>query len=217
MPSMKSKLRLMCAFAALAALALAVSCRGFFPPEQLSSITLSPTSPNVPLGGTTQMTAFGTNTDGSSAGNITAKVTWSTSNGTISVTSGGLLSGNDLSSSAVTIMAQDQGITATASANVCLEGGSGFTLTFMPTTATQGQSELVTATANVGSMTGVDISSGVTWSTNNTNVVVTAGDPASIDTTNLGTITSNVIVTIFATYSCNGVNNNFNAQLTVQP
>ena len=76
MSSANYKFRLMGAFAALGLLALAASCKGFFPPEQLSSITISPSSPNVPLGATTQLQAFGTNTDGSSAGNISGQVTW---------------------------------------------------------------------------------------------------------------------------------------------
>jgi len=206
----------MCAFAALAALALAVSCRGFFPPEQLSSMTISPSSANVPLNGTTQLTAFGTNSDGSSAGNITAKATWTSTSGAVAVTGPGTLSGVQLSTSPATIMAEYQGISATASANVCVEGGSAFALAFTPTEATVGASETVEATATVGSMTGVDITSGVTWSTSNTSVTVTPGDPASIDTTNL-VISVNTNVTIFATYTCNGVNNNFNAVLTVQP
>ncbi len=42
MPSLKSKLRLICAFAALATLALAVSCRGFFVKPTLSSLVVTP-------------------------------------------------------------------------------------------------------------------------------------------------------------------------------
>ncbi len=214
MSSTKSQLRLMGAFAALATLALAISCRGFFPPEQLASITITPSSPNVPLGGTTQLTAFGTNTDSQSAGNITGKVSWSSSSGAVGVSSSGVLTGNDLSSSAATITASYQGISATASATVCVENGTNFTLTFTPTTATIGEPETVKATADVSGVSGgaVDISSGVTWSSSNTSVTITAGDPASIDTS---TLTAATTVTIFATYSCNGVNNNFQANLTI--
>jgi hypothetical protein len=216
MASTKSKLRLTGALAALVALALAASCRGFFVPEQLSSITISPTSPNVPLGGTTQLAAFGTNTDGTSAGNITSKVSWSSSNGTVSVNTSGVLTGNDLSSSAATITAEDQGISATASATVCVEGGNDFSITFNPSTAIVGETESAYAYANIGTMTGVDISSGVTWSASNTSVTITAGDPATIDTSGLS-ITSATTITIYAVYSCNGINNSFQANLTVDP
>jgi hypothetical protein len=216
MSSTKYKLRLAGAFAALATLALAVSCTGFFPPEQIGTITISPSAPTVPLGGTAQLTAYGTNTDTSSAGNITGKVAWSSDSGTVGINSSGVLTGNDLSPTPATITAEYEGVSATASATVCVENGTNFTLTFNPTTAIVGESESVTATADVGGTSGVDISSGVTWSTNNTSVTVTAGDPAQIDTSSL-VITGPTVVTIFATYTCNGVNNNFQSNLTVDP
>jgi len=201
------------AFAALATLALAISCRGFFPPEQLASISITPSTANVPLGGTLQLTAFGTNTDTTPAGNITGKVSWSSNSGAVGVSGAGVLAGNDLSSTPATITAEYQGVSATSTATVCVENGTNFKLTFSPTTATIGASETVTATADVTGVSGaVDISSGVTWSSSNNQVTITAGDPATIDTNQL---TSATTVTIFATYTCNGVNNNFQANLTI--
>ncbi len=201
------------AFAALATLALAVSCRGFFPPEQLASMSITPSSANVPLGGTLPLAVYGTNTDQTPAGNITGKVSWSSSSGAVGVSPSGILSGNDLSSTPATITAEYQGVTATSTATVCVENGTNFTLTFSPSTATIGQPETVTATADVSGISGaVDISAGVTWSSSNSMVLITAGDPASIDTSQL---TSATTVTIFATYSCNGVNNNFQSNLTI--
>ena len=207
------KFRLLGAFAALAMLAFAVSCKGFFQPEQLSSITLSPSTANVPLGGTLQMEAFGTNTDSTSAGNITGKVSWSSSGGAITITSGGELKGNDLTSSAVTITAEDQGVSATASANVCVDNGTNFKIAFSPTTGTIGTTESATASTDVSGISGaVDITSGVTWSASNSSVTITAGDPATID---ISSLTSATTFTVFATYTCNGVNNNFQSNLTV--
>src|SRR5580693_1051466 len=185
----KHKLRLAGAFAALATLALAVSCTGFFVPEQLSSITISPSAPTVPLAGTAQVAAFGTNTDGSSAGNITSKVTWTSSGDGIAVNSAGLLSGSALSSTAATITAEDQGITATASATVCVENGTNFTMTFNPgNTVDSDTSVTVVVTADVSGVSGPqDVTAGVTWSSTNSGVSITAGDPASIDLTGLTT------------------------------
>ena len=204
----------MCAFAALATLALAVSCRGFFPAEQLASITISPSTANVPLGGTLQLTAYGTNTDSSSAGNITGSVSWSSSSGAVSVSASGVLTGNDLSSTAATITAESQGVSATSSATVCVENGTNFTITLDPTTTTVGGAPTAYAYADVSGITGpVDISSGVTWSTSNSQVEITAGDPATIDTS--GVTTTPLTVTIFATYTCNGVNDNFQTNLTI--
>jgi hypothetical protein len=201
------------AFAALATLALAVSCRGFFVPEQLASMSITPTTANVPLGGTLQLVVYGTNTDTTSAGNISGKVSWSSSSGAVAVSNSGLLTGNDLSSAPATITAEYEGVSATSTATVCVENGTNFLLTFFPTTATIDDPETVTATADVSGVSGpVDISSGVTWSSSNTSVIITTGDPASIDTSEL---TSPATVTIFATYSCNGVNTNFQANLTI--
>jgi len=211
---MKSKLRLAGAFAALATLALAGSCRGFFQPEQLGSMTISPSSPNVPLGGTQQLTAYGTNTDSSSAGNITGKATWSSSSGAVGVSASGVLTGNDLSSTPATITAEYQGISATASATVCVENGTNFTITLSATTVNVGDTPTAFAYANVTGVTGpVDISSGVQWSTSSTQVTITNGDPANIDTS--GVTTTPLTVTIFAVYTCNGVNDNFQTNLTV--
>lgn len=213
MSSKMQKLRLSCAFAALATLALAVSCRGFFVPEQLASITISPTSPNVPLGGTTQLTAFGTNTDSTSAGNITGKVSWSSSSGAVGVNTTGLLTGNDLSSAAATITADYQGISATASATVCVQNGTNFTITLSPSSVPIGTPATAEATTVVSGISGpVDISAGVQWSSSNSGVTITAGDPATIDTSSL---TAPATVTIFATYTCNGVNSSFQTNLTV--
>ena len=68
MPSSKQKLRLVGAFAALAVLTLAVSCKGFFVKPTLSSIAVGPAAPTIETGttnNTVQMTAFGTFNDGS--------------------------------------------------------------------------------------------------------------------------------------------------------
>jgi hypothetical protein len=214
MSSTKKTLQLAGALAALAMLALAVSCRGFFPPEQLASMTISPSTPTVPLGGATQLSAFGTNTDGTSAGNISGKVSWTSSAATITVTSGGLLKGNDLSATPATITALYQSVTATASATVCVESGSNFIITLNPTTVPVNTPSSITATATVsGIPTPVDITSGVTWSTNNSGVTITAGDPATADTSQV--TNAPVAVIIFGAYTCNGVTSNFQTPLQV--
>jgi len=217
MPSTKQRLRMAALIAALTTLALALSCTGFFPPEQLGTITIEPAAPTVPLGGTTQLHAYGTNTDNTPAGDITGKVTWSSNSGTVSVSSGGLLTGNDLSTTPATITANYQTISATASATVCVENGTNPKINFNPSnTVVEDTSVTMTVTMSVAGIN-EDVTSGVTWSTNNNEVTVTAGDPSTVDTSGLGTITSNVTVIIFGTYTCNGINTNFQANLTVEP
>jgi hypothetical protein len=56
MSSPKNKLRLTAAFAALATLALAVSCTGFFQNPTVSTITIDPPTPSVAVGAAVQLT-----------------------------------------------------------------------------------------------------------------------------------------------------------------
>lgn len=216
MPSRMLKFRLLGAFAALAMLALAVSCKGFFVPEQLASITISPATANVPLGGTVQLSAFGTNTDSTAAGNITGSVTWSSDSATITVSKGGLLTGNDLTSSAATITAESQGVSGTATANVCVTDGTNFQIVLSATTVTVGTNVTAKAQVSVPNVSGpVDISSGVTWTTNNPSVTIANGDPAQITTS---TVTNPpATVAIIASYSCAGVTKSFQTNLTITP
>jgi hypothetical protein len=77
MSSTKQRIRLMGAFAALATLALAISCRGFFVKPTLTAIAVGPVSPTIFTGNldnTVQMFAVGTFNDGS---NSSTPVTWS--------------------------------------------------------------------------------------------------------------------------------------------
>jgi hypothetical protein len=180
----------------------------------LASITISPSAPTVPLGGTTQLEAFGTNTDSSSAGNITGKVTWSGSGDGITVGSGGLLTGTSLGSAAATVTAEDQGITATASATVCVENGTNFTMTFSPSNSDASDvSVTITVTADVSGISPApDVTAGVTWSASNSAVTITAGDPATVDLTG---VTTTGPITIFGTYTCNGIASTFQSVLTV--
>jgi hypothetical protein len=215
MSSRMLKFRLLGAFAVLAMLALAVSCKGFFVPEQLASITISPPTANVPLGGTAQVEAFGTNSDSTAAGNITGSVTWTSDSGAITVSKSGLLTGNDLTSSAVTITAESQGVSGTATANVCVQNGTNFQIKLLPSpTVTAGTPATAQALVTVSGVSGqVDISSGVTWSTNNQSVTIANGDPAQITTS---TVTNPpVTVAIIATYACSGVSKTFQTNLTI--
>ncbi|HSY90575.1 MAG TPA: Ig-like domain-containing protein [Candidatus Binatus sp.] len=215
MSSNKSKLRLMGAFAALATLALAVSCRGFFVNPTVTALTINPTTPTVPLGGTTQLSAFATFSDGST-GDVTNKVSWSSNSGTVDVNSGGLLTGKSLSNTTATITAADQTITQTATASVCVEGGSDFAISpvnaSVPAGTPQPYTASATAVINQVSTPGIDITPGVQWSTNNTSVTISSGtDPVTATTTTASTTP----VVITASYTCNGVTNTFTTNLTV--
>src|SRR5256885_12808620 len=108
MSSMKSKLRLMGAFAALATLALAVSCKGFFVKPTLTSLAVGPAAPTIDTGttsNTVQMFAVGTFNDGSTG---STAVTWSISpsdNSVATITNGGLVTSVNTRSAPVTATA----------------------------------------------------------------------------------------------------------------
>ncbi|HEV2399525.1 MAG TPA: Ig-like domain-containing protein [Candidatus Sulfotelmatobacter sp.] len=77
----KSKLRIVGAFAALTALALAVSCTGFFQSPTLTGVSVGPQGLSLTLNQTWQMSATGTYNDGSQK-TLTSGVTWSSSDPT---------------------------------------------------------------------------------------------------------------------------------------
>jgi hypothetical protein len=223
MSSTKQNLRLAGAFAALAALALAGSCTGFFPNPTVTAITITPTSPTVPYGGTTQLTAFATFDDGSS-GNVTGKVSWSSLNAAITVSPGGLLTGvvtqgATIDTSPVEIDAlSTNGIKQSVNATVCVEGGSNFLISPVNDTVPGGTIVPYTASATAsiqGVVTNnIDITSGVQWSSNNSTVVTITSGTTPVNATT-SSVSVSTIVLITATYTCNGVTNTFSTNLTV--
>ena len=77
----RSNLRLIGAFALLAALALAASCNGFFVDPTLTGVSVGPQGLSLTLNQTWQMTATGTYNDNSQKA-LTSGVTWSSSDPT---------------------------------------------------------------------------------------------------------------------------------------
>src|SRR5579862_12398 len=121
MSSKKSRLRLIGAFAVLATLALAASCTGFFVNPTLSSLSVGPASPTIQTGSTdntVQMTAFGTNSDGSTTSN--PSITWAINPTTIAtISSTGLVTSASIGTATVTATSnQNPSITGTQSVTV---------------------------------------------------------------------------------------------------
>jgi hypothetical protein len=173
MSSTKHKLRLIGAFAALAALALAVNCRGFFTNPVLTSISLSPTAPEVEVGQTVQLQVFGTYDDGSRS-QVKTGVSWSTdtpSVATVDVNSG-VMSGISLGTA--TITADAQGLTSTGTATVFLGGVTAITITPQSgqVSITSGQPANFTAKATANGSE-VDITGSASWVVTPTSSTVT--------------------------------------------
>jgi hypothetical protein len=89
----KSKFQIVTAVAVVFLFVLSVGCNGFFVDPTLTTITITPITPSVPVAQTVQMTATGTYDDGS-VKNITGSVSWSLSPaGFATITQSGSLKG----------------------------------------------------------------------------------------------------------------------------
>jgi hypothetical protein len=200
MSSPKQKLRLAGAFAALATLALAVSCTGFFQNPTLTTITIDPPTPSVSQGATQQMTATGTFQDGSTSsltggtscsGNI---VCWSSSDTTVaSITTGGLITG--VAEGTATITAASGAITGTTTATIVLASVTNFQVcegSFGATTSCSSGSGALTWNADAtelvtqnfvaqGSSNGTefDLTTAAVWTVQNTPAGITCDNSSS--------------------------------------
>jgi hypothetical protein len=173
MSSTKRKLRLMGAFGALATLALAVSCKGFFVNPTLTSIVISPTAPQVAVGTTATMQVFGTYDDGSRS-QVKSGLSWSSSDPTVATVdaTGGTLTGVALGTA--TITADAQGLSSTATATVFLNGVSAIAVkpSSGSVSITTGSPALFQATATANG-TQVDITGSASWTVTPTSSTVT--------------------------------------------
>ncbi len=193
---MKSKLRLVCALAALASLALAVSCRGFFVKPTLTAIAIGPVTPTIYTGNIDnqiQMFAVGTFNDGTSG---TTPVSWGVSGtGTdgqsiATISSGGLVTAQDVGTGT---------ITATSNLLPSISGTQTLTVTVACTdtpviVATNGEtldSEFPTLFFTASCNGGQDITATAVWfSSNTTLATVSAGTVSATQTLGLdGTFT----------------------------
>ncbi len=177
------------ALAVLVALA-GLSCKGFFVNPTLTSITVAPQSASVAVSGTLQMTASGTNNDGTTAS--LKNLTWTTSAATIAtVSTGGLVKG--VSAGTATISATDGGVTGSSSVTV---GSTASSLTLSPANqtvslSTSGGSVQFSATFN-----GSNVTSSTTFSSSNSSVAVFSGV-----TPGLATLLGTGDTTITGTYT----------------
>ncbi len=219
------RLAIISAFTVLLVAAFGAGCAGFFVNPTIASFIVSPTSPTVAYpNGTLQMSAFGTNSDGSAAGNITNQIDWSSgSPGVISVgTSGdgtpGLLTAVSLGTSAVTITANYQALAVqTASATVCVTGGSDLTiapLNYVDSTGATTQDYTAAVTVNESPQ---DVTASVMWTTTNSAVTIADGTSPAVATITLPTAPPAVTGTVTATYTCAGNTLAATTDITIDP
>jgi len=216
MSSIKPRIRLACAIAALGTVALLASCRGFFVKPTLTSIAVGPATPTIQTGNTdntVQMFVVGTYNDGSTSA---PAVSWSISpsSGVVSITAGGLVTAENAGSVVVTASAnQNPSITATQTVNVNLgnitglklDSPSGYTIS-----AVNG-----TTNASVSAQTSngpVDVTATAQWSTANTSIATVVGGTSPVTITGVAVGTT----TITASYLSGGTTYTATANVTVQ-
>jgi hypothetical protein len=202
MSTSKRKWLLFSAFLGLVSL-VGVGCRGFFVNPTLTTITVTPASPNLQVGGTLQLIATGNNDDGSTK-NLTTSSTWTTSDASkVTVSSTGLVKGI-ASTTGVTITATNGTVSGTDTVTV---GQTTQTLSLSSSPSSPisltivGSNSTITFTATLN---GSDVTNSTTFTSNNTSVI-------SAPTGNTATIVGVGSATITATD-----NNNHTASITIQ-
>jgi len=162
MPSTKQKLRLAGAFAALATLALAVSCKGFFVNPTLTAIGITPATPtitDIPPNNTQQFSVIGTFSDGSSG---STPVTWSSDTATTvaKISGSGLATAVGVGSASITATST---ILPTITASTSLTVVPGDVTSIVVTPSSQSVPSTGTFFLLAKDQSGNDISSSVTW------------------------------------------------------
>lgn len=99
-----------------------MGCKGFFIGPTVTTITITPSSPSVNVGQTTQLTATATYDNGST-GNVSSTASWSSSDSTTATVSAtGLVKG--IAEGSPTITAALDGISGTATLTVNAAGSA---------------------------------------------------------------------------------------------
>jgi uncharacterized protein YjdB len=156
----------------------------------LTALTLSPTSPSVPVNTTEQLTATGRYSDGSTR-DLTAIVTWSSSAAsTATVDVNGMVKG--VAAGSATITATLNNTSQSVTVTVTAPSIAAISVTPEGLTLPIGISQQFTATAIYSDGSSQDLVSGVSWTSSSTTV-------ATIDGTGLAAILSAGTTTITAT------------------
>ncbi len=161
------KASLVAAFAVVSMLGLSSGCRGFFVNPTLTSITITPSSVSVAVGGTQALVATGNYNDGTTK-NLTGLVTWTSSDTNpptfVNLSSTGVVTGIKNTTTAITVTATYKGISGTASVSV---GAQTLTITSVPASpislAVDPAGTAITFTATLN---GTDVTSSTTFSSN---------------------------------------------------
>lgn len=213
----RHKLRLIGAFAALATLALAISCRGFFVNPTLTAINISPSSPEVEVNQNLTLSVYGTYNDGSS-GLVNSGVSWSSSTPAVaafSSSTSNILRGVSLGTT--TITANAEAVTATATATVFLGGISAITVS--PSSGSVSISKATTASFTASATANgekVDITTqGAVWTLSPTSTLVTCSPSGDAEVCSAASGANTGVYSLVVSYP--GTSLTATAALTVNP
>ena len=170
----------------------------------LTSIAVTPANPTIAKGTTIRFTATGTFSDQSTQ-NLTAQVTWSSSNGAVATVSNaagshGLATG--LSSGKTTITAAFNGVMGSTTLTVTNAALVSITVTPVNPTIKVGTTQQFTATGTFSDNTTQNVTSQVTWGSSNTAVAIVSNTGGA---KGLATAIAVGTSTITATFTTNGV------------
>ena len=195
---MRSSRRKCALVTAIVLLTIAIGCKGFFVNPTVSSVTVSPSTNNLQVGTTQQLTAIANNSDGSTK-DVTGLAIWGSSDtaGTfVTVSKSGLVKAVQNTTSSVTITATYKGFSGTATVTV----GAAQTVTI---TCASCSGNSISLTTNGGTGSGVSLSSNVaaTWSSNNSSVLTISGTNTTAPSATLGGTVGTATITATATNS----------------
>jgi Bacterial Ig-like domain (group 1)/Carboxypeptidase regulatory-like domain len=135
-------------------------------------ISVKPTNPTVPLGSQVQLTATGFYGSGNYTADITSLVSWSAPSALGTVSSTGMLNTKGTNSQGLSdpVTASLGGVSGQTTITEQGQAPNGITVTASSGTLQLGTSEQLTATANFDDNSTSDVTSTVTWSSDNTNL-----------------------------------------------
>jgi uncharacterized protein YjdB len=180
--------------AGLLVLAVAPGCKGFFVNPTVSSVAVSPSTNNLQAGGSRQLTATATNSDGSTK-DVTGLAVWDSSDTTntfVTVSSTGFVKALQNTTSAVTITATYKGFSGTATVTV----GQAITIT-----CSNCSNNSISIASNGGTGTAVNLTSNVAanWTSSNSAIITVSGTNTTSPTASLGGTTGTVMITATGT------------------
>lgn len=181
--------------AVVALLLIAAGCKGFFVNPTVSSVTVSPQTNSLQIGGIRQLTAIATYSDGSTK-DVTGTAIWDSSDASgtfVTVSNTGVVKGLQATSSTVTITASYKGFSGTATVTV-----GAVTITITCNSCSSGNAISLSSNGGTGSAITFSSSVAANWSSSNSSIVNLTTQNSTTGSGTLGGTTGTVTITATA-------------------